>query len=315
MLITAILLTISGFLIMQWSINAMSQTFKPLIFYKPGAVILIYLLWLGLLIGGLYCFWQVNYLIVMILVGIFLLLTVNGLYLGSEKMKAKKICKIYKQLKLYQPFADELEILKTTANIYFQNLHWDKNKIDLVLESIFERDVILKDRDIKNLISSIFIWEDSSSEVLRSDFNFEKYNRKGEKRDKVIEKAYNSVFAEIKAIKERPSLSKSAIESLKKQGLDSDEMSNEQLAALESLDNIEKYHWFPKLITWSAGGAALNAIISIFYLDFLIVGISAGVSLLLFYIAYRIQIYFSAKKFQQASIQNFIADQKTKHAT
>ncbi len=309
MLIAAILLTVLGFIIMQWSVNAMSQTFKPLIFYKPVAVVIIYLLWLGLIIGGLYCFWQVSYLIVLILVSVFLLLILAGLYLGSEKTKAKKICKIYKQIKLYQPLAEEQKILQSTARVYFQNLRWDKAKIDMTLESIFKKDRISNDRDIKDLISSIFIWENPSADGFGSGFNFEQYMKKHDKTSKAIDSAYNSVFGR-DIVTERPALSKEINERLVKQGFNPDEMSNEQLAALESLEKSEKYHWFPRVLNWIAGVFGFSAVISLFRLDFLILSISGGIALLLSYLAYRIQSTFAIKKFQQASIQKFVNEQR-----
>ncbi len=139
MLIVPIFHTVLGFIIMQWSVNAMSQTFKPLIFYKPVAVAIIYLFWLGLIINGLYCFWQVSYLIVLILLSVFLYLMLTGLYLGSEKTKAKK-----------------QKIIQSTAKAYFQYLRWNKVRTDMILESIFEKARISKDWDIKDLIS--FYW-------------------------------------------------------------------------------------------------------------------------------------------------------------
>jgi len=178
-MLVAILLTVFGLLIMKWSVNLIS--------HKPFAKI-INILWLGLLISGFYCFWQINYLIVLILVVLIIFLMLTGLYLDSQTTKAIKICKIYKQLKLSHPLSDEQDISQSTARLYFQKLRWDKNKIEFNLELIRKS----KDKDIKDLINTILIFENPNAEV--GIATYEESRKYKEKRLNAIDKAFNKTL-------------------------------------------------------------------------------------------------------------------------
>lgn len=313
MFILGIILTVLGFIIFQWCANAMSQPAynRPLIFFKTAPVIIINLLWIGVLAGGLYCLWQVSYLIVLILIGGFAILWGFGFYMGKEKTRAKKIFKIYKQLKLYCPQEKERKILKETATIYFSNLRWDEVKINLTIDSIFEEKMGSKVNDVKELVNSIFIFE-NPSDNFGPNFNFEDYLKESEKRDKVIEKAYSEVLGEKTKVKERPVLSKETIKRMKKAGLNPDEMTNEQLAALESLEKVEKYHWFPKIIYTIGGFFGIWALISLLALNFIALVVWGIVAVILMYIGYNIQSRITSKKFCEASIQKYAYEQQAK---
>jgi hypothetical protein len=102
MLILGIILTIFGVIIFQWSARTMNEPFynRPLIFHKTIPVLIINLLWIGLLAGGLYSFWQISYKIVLFLVGGFAILWIIGYFLGSNKNRAKRFFQIYRQLKI-----------------------------------------------------------------------------------------------------------------------------------------------------------------------------------------------------------------------
>ena len=95
MLITAIILTILGIIVFRWYSRAMSEPFynRPLIFNKTIPVLIINLLWIFLLGGGLYSFWQVNPKIVFYLVGGYAILWIVGFILGSQNKKPKNIFK------------------------------------------------------------------------------------------------------------------------------------------------------------------------------------------------------------------------------
>ncbi len=135
--------------------------------------------------------------------------------------------------------------------------------------------------------------------------------KKHDKTSKAIDSGYNPVSGR-NIVKKRPALSKERDEHFVNQGFNQNEMTNEQLAALESMENLEKYHWFPRVLFWIARAFGFSAVISLFHLDFLILSISVGIALLLSFLAYRIQSTFAIKKFQQASIQKFVSEQRQK---
>ncbi|HOV97795.1 MAG TPA: hypothetical protein PLW49_02145 [bacterium] len=312
MLILGIILTILGVIIFQWSAKAMSEPFynRPLIFYKTIPVLIINLLWISLLAGGLYSFWQVSYKIVLFLVSIFAILWIVGYFFGSDKNKAKKFFQIYKQLKLYRPQTKEEDILRETARLYFQNLRWDIEKINSILKIIFDE----KDRevkDVKDLFRSVLIFENPSDDF-GAGFNFEKYMKESSKKDAAIEWAYKKVFGEQTKVTERPVLSEDTLRRMRESGLNPDEMSNEQLAALEGMENVEKRNWLSKIFSYGSIIFGLGAIINLFTLDIGAFIFSGVVSLVLMYIGYRIQSRIASKKFYEASILKWSQDQQKK---
>jgi len=312
MLILGIILTVLGVIIFQWCARAMSEPFynRPLIFHKTIPVLIINLLWIGLLAGGLYSFWQVSYKIVLFLVGGYAILWIIGYFLGSHKNRAVRFFKIYRQLKIYRPQAIEEDILRETARLYFQNLHWDMGKINHTLKFIFaEKDHKVK--DVKDLLHSVFIFENPSDDF-GAGFNFKKYMKESRKKDAVIEWAYKKVFSEEAKVIERPVLCEDTLKRMREIGLNTDEMTNEQLAALEGMENIKKSHWLSKWLSYGSIFLGLGAIINLLTRDFGAFVFGGIISILLMYIAYRIQNKVASKKFYEASILKWAQEQRQK---
>jgi len=312
MLILGIILTILGLVIFQWYGKAMNEPFynRPLIFHKTIPVLIINLLWIGLLVGGFYSFWQVSYKIVLFLVGSFAVFWIIGYFLGSYKNKAKIFFQIYKQLKIYRPQTKEEDILRETVRLYFKNFCWDVEKINSILKIIFdEKDRKIK--DIKDLFRLVLIFENPSDDF-GINFNSEKYMKELSKKDAAIEWAYKKVFGEQHKITERPVLFKNTLRRMEESGLNPDEMSNEQLAALEGMENIEKSNWLSKIFSYGSIIFGLGAIINLFTLDiraFIFFGVA---SLLFMFIGYKIQSRIANKKFYEASILKWSQDQQKK---
>ena len=187
-------------MLFQWAAKAQRQPAfeRPLGFYNPLAVLIINLLWLSLLIGGFYSLWQVNPIIVLILIGICPILWIIGYILGSEKGKAKKIFKIYKKLKISKPKAKEEELFKETATIYYNGLRWDEDRIQKIIDLILKkRDDKKEKQDIKNIANSILIFE-SPHNNFGATFNFKKHMKKYDKREKAIETAHKTIMGKTK---------------------------------------------------------------------------------------------------------------------
>lgn len=80
-----------------------------------------------------------------------------GIWTGSLRIKAKRICKIYKTIKQDQPFKilsfdDELQAQKNTTIIYLRTMSFEDYKIEEVLNSIF-----LENKDVNYEITSLII--------------------------------------------------------------------------------------------------------------------------------------------------------------
>lgn len=316
MLVLGIFLTILGFFVFQWSANALGKSFidRPLIFNNTVAILIINLIWIGLLGGGFYFLWQANPKIVLSIIGIFAILWVFNYFMGSEKIKAKKIFKIYKKLKLFRPVTKEEEIFKETARIYFQSLRWDEDRIDGVINAIFEDRIGLKkDKDIKDIVSSILIFESPHEDFGLGSYKsigkrLEKYSKKA----KVIEEAYKAIFGKKTEVIERPVLSEGTLQRMQQIGLRPEEMSNEQLAAIESLESPGKSHWIAKPFTYLSYGLFILAIISLITLDWKYFLIYLIAALIFGYIGHIIQSRISGKRFTEASIKKFARSEVSK---
>jgi hypothetical protein len=313
MLILGIILTILGFIIFQWAANAQSKSFlgRPMIFNSAVAVLTIDLLWLGLLAGGFYSLWQVNPKIVLTILGIYAILWILGYFMGSEKAKAKKIFKIYRQLKLFRPKASDKEIFKETANAYFRSLRWDEDKIKMTVDVIFEKGVSSKeDKTIKDIASSILIFESPHDDFISYDFT--KLMKRLSKRQKAIDDAYNAIIGNTQKVTERPELSKNTTEWIKSIGLNPDEMTNEQLAVFSEIDDYGKSNWAVRLLYGVSFVFLILAGINLITLELGGVFSNSIVSFILWYIGHKIQMKRISKKFYEASIMKYAQEQAKK---
>lgn len=111
---------------------------------------------------------------------------------------------------------------------------------------------------------------------------------------------------------ERPRLSGETLNRLKRLGLDRYHISEEQLRALESLDNPEKSHWLAKGISYFGGFLELIALFQVYSGHWDRAVITGIVGLGLVYIGYRIQIRITNKQFNQwlRFKKEYITDEK-----
>lgn len=311
MLILGIILTTLGFIIFQWYGYWLSKSRieRPMIFSKPVATLVIFLIWVGLIVSGFIVLWLVNPVIVGVILGGYFVLWIIGYLFGSEKANIKRIFKIYKQLKLFRPRVAEEEILKETARLYFQRLHWDEHRINHILQLIFGDNKDNKVINIKNLVSSILTFEKPID--FDNISNFKYFLKQYGKRDELIDKIYERELGQNVNITEKPVLSEWALRRFKKMGLNPDEMSSEQLAALESLENIEKSHWIVKVFNYGTLFFGLSAIINLFTANFGAFVVSLVIALVLMYIGFRIQSKIAGRKFYEASIQRYAESQRS----
>lgn len=315
MLILGIILTILGFIIFQWAANAQSKSFleRPMIFNSTVAVLIINLLWLALFAGGFYCLWKVNPTIVLVLVGIYAVLWVFGYFMGSKKAKAKKIFGIYKQLKLFRPKATDQELFRETARIYFSNLRWDEHKIKMTVEAIFEKSYSSKeDKDIKDIVSSILIFESPHDDFGRG-FDFEGYMKRHTKKQKAIDDAYNAVLGKIQKITERPTLSENTKKWVRGIGLNPDEMSNEQLAVFAEIDDAKKSNWAVRFLYGASFIFLILAGLNLLSLEIGGILFYGIISFVVWFIGNKIQMRRISKKFYEASIMKYAAEQAEKN--
>jgi hypothetical protein len=313
MLILGIILTVLGFIVFQWSANAQSKSAfeRPMIFNRATAVIIINLIWIGFFAGGFYSLWQVNHKIVLTIIGIYAVLWVLGYFMGSEKTKAKKIFKIYKQLKLFRPKASDEEIFRETANSYFRGLRWDEDKIRMTVEAIFEKRTGSKeDKDIKDVASSILIFESPHGDFMNYDFR--KSMKHFSKKQKAIDDAYNAIVGNAPKITERPELSKNTTEWIKSVGFNPDEMTNEQLAVFSEIDDQGKSNWAVRFLYGVSFVFIILTIINLISLEFGGVIFNAIISFVMWYIGNKIQMKRISKKFYEASIMKYTQEQAEK---
>jgi hypothetical protein len=105
----------------------------------------------------------------------------------------------------------------------------------------------------------------------------------------------------------QPRLFAATAQRLKQIGLDPNDMSAEQLAALESIEKPDKSHWLAKPFLFTGAFLGLASVISIFRADWdSVVGFGI-VSFVLLYIGRQIQVRIAARRFVKATIKKAIA--------
>lgn len=100
---------------------------------------------------------------------------------------------------------------------------------------------------------------------------------------------------------ERPELTPEMMKRIKDAGLDPELMSNEQLAALHTLDLHGNRHWTSQVFGYLAFGCVILGAIRLIALDVYSVSVYAVLALIFFYISYRIQRAIANKMFEKAS--------------
>jgi hypothetical protein len=304
MLILGIILMVLGFIVFQWAANAQSKSVfeRPMIFNRATAVIIINLIWVALFVGGFYSLWQVSSKIVLTIIGIYAVLWILGYFMGSEKAKAKKIFKIYRQLKLFRPRASDEEIFRETANAYFRGLRWDEHKIKMTVDAIFEKRAGSKeDKDIKDVAEFVLSFESPRDDFMSL--------RHFSKKQKAIDDAYTAIIGNSQKVTERPDLSKNTSEWIKSIGFNPDEMTNEQLAVFSEIDDHGKSNWAVRLFY----GVSL---IFLILTGLSLIGLKLGgvliyglISFVVWYVGHKIQMKRISKKFYEASIMKYAQEQ------
>lgn len=214
MLLIAIILTLFGVLLLSWVNISMRKDFVqiPMIFFNPLAVFLFNLAWILLIVSGLIFFWQAGYIqIVFIVVSLFLSAITVGYKFNNDKAKAKRICRTYLKLKNQLPECEEEVILRKTSFLYFSGLRWEPYRIEKAQEIIFDPDGFspFENQTLENqkrdrlhyLISMVLTLEYPDITTLRSEY-LSIWDKKQEKKMKLIYEAIESVFSETNYFKD-----------------------------------------------------------------------------------------------------------------
>ena len=315
MLALGIVLTILGAITMEWSTKEQAKSVfeQPKIFHRTIVANTITLVWIGLLIGGLYCLWQYNPKIVMAIIGFYTVPRIFAyLYKESnDRSRAKNVFRIYKQLKLCLPSASDEDIYEQTASMYFRTLRWDEDRIETLIKMMFGDRMVYE--DIKDLASFILDLEKPGD----SSRGFEKRMEYLAKTDKAIDRAYSAIIDDspivkgVPEVEERPELSKGTIEWMKSNGLDVEGMSNEQLAIFSEMDDFYLSNWPVRIIHGLAFAFVIGSLISLIRLDiakFLILGLGGYV---IWLIGHKIQVKRLNEKLREVSIVQYMQERAT----
>lgn len=305
MLILGIILVISAIVVFRFVASGLNKPFidRPMLFNNGGMVLFLHLVWSVLLILGLYVLWKVNYSIVLILVGLYAILWILGYLMGSKKSKAKKIFKIYKQVKLYRPELDTIAHYRHTASTYYESLRWDERRVRMTVETIFESKSA-EDTNIKDVAKSILNFE-NPGETFGRNFDFKKYVKQSAKEQEAIETAYKQILGDTESDTGRPELSKHALIWIESAGLNPDEMSDEQVRVFAEIDDHGKSNFFVRACYGIATASLFLAIFSLITFDLWGLGIYLTMSIILWFIGNKIQLRRISKKFHEASIQRY----------
>lgn len=111
----------------------------------------------------------------------------------------------------------------------------------------------------------------------------------------------------------RPVLTPATVQRLRESGLDPDLMTDEQLRALETLDNPDKAHWFVRALSWIGGLLELGAVVALFSRDWIGALIVGGLGFGLIYIGFRIQHGIATRAVMQNRPQEDVDREQALH--
>lgn len=306
-IIGIVLLLLGGWLF-GWMSNAMGEPrfFRPRVLTKTFPVIVIAVVSLGLIGGGIYSLWRASSTVVLVIVGIVVVIMVRGALLSTTKSKAMRFFQTYRKLSIHRPQASQEELVRETVRLYLDGEQRGRSKAEDILHVLFEGGTKDLD-DIKSIAYFVLTLEDPNAVSLD---NPRQYYTETERRDKSVNQAYEKVFVKQGGVVEKPVLSKDALKKMKDLGFDADQMSNEQLDALASMENPERSHWFAQIFIYGSIGTGLLALLRLLYLDIGSVLVYGFIAVVLSFIGHRIQGRVAARKFQEASILKWSEEQR-----
>ena len=114
--------------------------------------------------------------------------------------------------------------------------------------------------------------------------------------------------------KQPPRLSASTIKRMRQYGMNPENMNEEQLRALESLDNPEKSHWLAKPFVYMGVLFLFAAFITLVVGEWGSAWGNGIVGTILCYIGYRVQRRFTYKRFVRATVQGEVKKQERTQA-
>ena len=298
MFILGIILIVLGFVVYQWKAIE-----RPIVFNKLISVI-INLILIGLFAGGFYSLWQVNPLIVLTIISICGILWVINYFRNNDKSRAKEIFKIYRHIKLFHPKIDNEQIIRGTANAYFQRIKQDELTTRTVVDTIVEKEIGRgKDLDILNVAYHIIVFERPCNNS--GSPNSRKLMKYYSKKKKATIDAYNVTVGDAQNPIEQPKLSKNTIEWAKSMGFNPDEMTNDQLAVFSEIEDLEKSGWAEKILYGISFIFIVLTIINLINFEFGEAMINAVILFWCWHIGYKIQISRINMKLHNATIMDF----------
>lgn len=304
--LASIILLVPGVALFGWMSDAMGKPWysRPLILHRTVPVTIILVVSVGLMLAGLYSLWQANSVVFLVVVGLVVLVMAGGAMKGRAKSRATRFFKAYQQLQIYRPEATQKELVEEAIRFYLKGTR-QEGDADSIIRLVCEDGKDLT--DLKKIAHMVFTLEDPNGVDIA---NFERHMKKSEKRMKSVIKAHDQVFAIAPSQSLKPVLSTDMVKRMKEQGMDPDQMSNEQLAALSTLQDPQKSHWFAQIFLYGGYGCGLLALIRLFALDIPSVVIYVVLGLVLSFIGYKIQSRVASKKFYQASIRKWAEEQR-----
>ena len=278
---------------------------RPPIFEHPLSFLLLTSIWAGCLFGGAYLIFKIYPVIAVILTALYVYLVIRQSRFNSDRARAERIVRAYDKVCLYRPEADIEAVFTEALRIYLREEGFDENHIAAAVSVVLEAKEGV--RSLDDFVSGVLSYE---SPVFSSSRNFNSTIKKFMKRKRIVDailaRRENNNRPQLK----RPELSKRLVQRLELEGFRVDELSVEQVLALDAMENPERYHWFAREAGWIAYGLGFFALLELFKLNLLLSAVLGAVSVGIMYLVYKTQTTRAMRMFQQASIRKYAEDRR-----
>jgi len=129
-----------------------------------------------------------------ILIFVIAILYVIWYLFRSQKPRAIRYFRIYKQFKAKHPDIKEREIYQETARLYYKSYGWSKKETEEMVAIVFNGGYVDEEKDIKKIASLIMLVEYPRGE-LKSNKDLYKYKEALLKEQSDVEWAYKKIFS------------------------------------------------------------------------------------------------------------------------
>lgn len=282
----------------------MRYGFRPAILGHPLSLAFVIAAWFAFLFGGLFLVHNVYPVVALLLIALYIYLVWRQRRFNSDRARVERILNVYDKVRLYRPQATSDEVLIETLGTYLRDEGFNEDQIAHAISVVLEPKASVS---LHDFVSGIISFQAPS---FRDNRSFNSMFREIQRRSDIINTSLARMENVQKVEPKRPELSKGLVQRLARTGFNVEELSAEQLLALDSAENPERYHWLAREAGWIAYGLAFIGLIQLIRMNLFVAMVDGTISIGILYVVWRTQTARSMRMFREASIRKYAEERR-----